>query len=70
MSTGAYGTNRVKEIEITFKGRTLTVNDWGRILGINRNTILTRHRSGLPVEDVLYPGNLAKRNRERAKHLA
>lgn len=45
-------------VRLTYQGRTLTLSQWARELGIDRRTLDARRRDGLPVEQVLFPGRL------------
>lgn len=38
---------------LTAFGKTQTVAEWARELGLNRKTIATRFKQGLPIEEVL-----------------
>ena len=40
---------------ITYKGRTLSMNQWSEELGIEANTIRQRYKRGLPTSKILSP---------------
>jgi hypothetical protein len=50
--------NRCDNVNITFDGRTMCLEDWARTLDIPRQTIHSRIERGLPVEEVLFQGRL------------
>lgn len=56
--------NKRNNARITFNGVEKTATEWGRELGISPKTVQLRFRRGYPTEDVLYVGNLKKRNKE------
>ena len=45
--------NRRNSIRISFNGESLTIKEWADKLGILGNAIWSRHKRGLPVEQVL-----------------
>lgn len=48
------GRNRRDSIILSARGRTMPLNDWAELLGIKRETILSRLRSGKSVEYALF----------------
>ena len=52
--------NKRNNVVISFNGKSMTIADWSLELGIKPNVIGSRHRRGLPFEQVLYKGNLQK----------
>jgi hypothetical protein len=50
--------NRRDNAKITFVGKTLTISEWSRELGIPITTISLRIKRGLPVEQILTQGHL------------
>lgn len=59
--------NKRTNHRLTFQGRTLTLAQWGRELGISRITIRRRLRLGWPIELALQHGNFQGRaGRRRA----
>lgn len=50
--------NRRCNVRLSYNGETHTYAEWGRILNLNPETIRHRHLKGLPIEQVLYEGNL------------
>lgn len=50
--------NDSKYHKLTYNGEILNFKQWSDKLGINLMTIRERYRRGLPVEDILYKGNL------------
>jgi hypothetical protein len=51
--------NRSNTVRITCHGHTRTLKEWAEILGVRRNTIKERLRSGWSVEDALYTPTLS-----------
>ena len=45
--------NKSKNVFITHAGKTLTLGQWARHLGISRNTIKKRYRSGWPLQRIV-----------------
>ena len=54
---------------LTFKGETLSIPQWSKKLGIKRWTIYSRIRYGLPIEEVLNPHHVIKRERNELQRL-
>lgn len=50
-----------EERNLTLNGRTMTLNDWARVLNINVDTIRKRLVKKLPIEDVLHKGRLPRK---------
>jgi hypothetical protein len=50
--------NRSTNKFITYNNKTLCLADWAQTLGIKKSTIIDRARQNLPIEDILYKGNL------------
>jgi predicted transcriptional regulator len=46
---------------LTYNGKTQTMKQWARELGIHPNTVSYRYHQGLPPEDILFVGHLAPR---------
>lgn len=58
--------NNVKtNLNITYKGETHSVAEWGRITGIPDYRIRQRYRRGFQLEEVFFYGNLRKRQNEK-----
>ena len=53
--------NKRNNVFITRNGVRKTATEWAKELGIKRQTICSRYMRGLPVEDILYVGNLKGR---------
>ena len=47
-----------KARNLTHNGRTQSVSDWGREIGLPSRTIYQRLRKGYSVADALYPGRI------------
>lgn len=54
-----------KPLEITYNGETHRVSEWAAILNIRYSLIIKRYRKGLPINEVLYPGNLTDLRRNK-----
>jgi len=52
---------------LTYEGKTMDLNDWARIKGIKKMTILNRLYRNEPIEYVLFQGDLRKHRREQDK---
>ena len=50
--------NTTRNVKITHNGQTKTVAEWSRELGINYGTLIDRFKRGLPVEKILFVGDL------------
>lgn len=53
--------NRTNNHFITFNGETHTISQWSKILGINVQTIFTRIRKELPINEVLSKEKIHKK---------
>lgn len=51
----AQSNNRRTSLYLTHNGETMTAVDWSRKTGINRHTLYSRIRQGLPTEEILNP---------------
>ena len=59
--------NKRNNLVLSFKGKTMTAAQWARELDMNVELIYRRSIRGLPVEDMLFVGELDRwRNRRRA----
>ena len=47
--------NKTNNVLLTYKGETLSVTDWSKILGIKRSTIFARLRYGYTASEALCP---------------
>lgn len=45
--------NRRSSVHLTFNGRTMTIAQWGRELGISQLLLAKRYRAGWPIEHIL-----------------
>ena len=50
--------NRRNTVYLTYKGKTKSMCDFARELGLNLSTVTNRYYRGMPVEKVLYRGDL------------
>jgi hypothetical protein len=56
--------NRRDNRYITHKGKTMCVSEWAEAIGLSRQTVLSRLRKNLPLDDVLDP-ELDKHQKQR-----
>lgn len=52
--------NTRANVFLTYRGKTACVAEWANELGITRDTIGYRLKSGMPIERVLFPGKLTR----------
>jgi hypothetical protein len=53
--------NAVHNVRLKFKGRTLTVVQWARVIGVSQYTLHDRLKRGWPIEKVLVPEHFGRK---------
>lgn len=53
--------NRESTVILTFNGKSLTICEWAREIGVKHQTIYCRYWNGLPIESVLRPSLLSRK---------
>jgi hypothetical protein len=56
--------NKSNNVKLEYNGKTLTLAQWARELGMERYVLANRYKRGYPVEKILYKGNLRYANTE------